>query len=574
MKIGSIKINSFLGLRHLDVALRELNFVAGLNASGKSSLENAIRLAFTGDLTRVDLKKDIGKLVTEGAKEATIVIDGDPGGSVTITASGKAAGLQNPENVPWWAHALTNQTYLSNLDPMGLRRVLFEMSGGTSKAEIVKRLIQGGGDPGLVTSLDALLVNFEAAEKEAGSQATQARGEWKGITGETYGEVKAETWKAVKPEIPPQPEDRQLLLQTAVDELRQSIADAKAAAGQRANLEKALVQAQELAGLVERREIAVAAALRLVDEHKAIVSDLEGKAAGKAMPDPIATHACPECGSVLHILLGQHVSGSPQPSLMAKEAYDEANKAKPDPKAKLKLAEQQKALTMLENSLRNAVRDRDAAVMASARVTTLRDQLEDLPGPGGQATSEQELSKAINALEAHLTEWKRYTDATKAVREADGKTERASRTHKTAVAWAKLKELLSPNGVPAQFLDVVLTEMNDRMRTSAERTKWPQVQIHADMGITCDGRERALCSESEKWRCDAMLTEAVGYLTAECFLMLDRLDVLHPDQRGVCLEWCDKLVTEGVQIMLFATLKGKPELQGVNVVWLDKGEGK
>lgn len=573
MKIASLKISNFLGLRHLDVALRELNFVAGLNASGKSSLENAIRLAFTGDLTRVDLKKDIGKLVTEGAKEATIVIDGDPGGNVTITASGKATGLQNPENVPWFAYALTNQTYLSSLEPMGLRRVLFEMSGGTAKAEIVKRLIQGGGDPALVTSLDALLVNFEAAEKEAGSQATQARGEWKGITGETYGEVKAETWKAVKPAVPPQPEDRELFLQTAVDELRQSIADAKAAAGQRANLEKALVQAQELAGLVERREIAVAAALRLVDEHKGIVSDLEGKAAGKGMPDPLAVEACPECGSVLCVM-PPNLPAQPAITLIGKEAYDEANKAKPDPKAKLKLAEQQKALTMLENSHRNAVRDRDAAVMAAARVTTLRDQLEDLPGPGGQGTAEHELAKAINALEAHLTEWKHYTDATKAVREADGKTERASRTHKTAVAWAKLKELLSPNGVPAQFLDGVLTKMNDRMRTSADRTKWSQVQIHADMSITFGGRSRGLCSESEKWRCDAMLTEAIGYLTAECFLMLDRLDVLHPDQRGVCLEWCDKLVTEGVQIMLFATLKGKPELQGVNVVWLDKGEGK
>lgn len=566
MKIASIKIQNFLGLRQLASPMRELNFVAGINGSGKSSLENAIRLAFTGELSRIELKKEIGQLVTEGQKEALISIEGDPGGEVQITTSGKNQGVPNPENVPWWAHCLCDMRYLTELDPTALRRILFEMSGGTSKAEIVKRLIHGGGNPALVTTLDALLTNFEAAEKEAGVQATQARGEWKGITGETYGEVKAETWKAVKPEVPAKPASDGQALTNEVERLRQRNADAKAAAGQRTNLERALTQAAELAGLYERREKAVESAAKLIDETKAVIADLEGKAAGKALPDPAATTVCPECGSVLHILPGM--------TLIAKEQYDAENKAKPDPKAKLKLAEQQKALTMLENSHKNALRDLEAAKGAVSRETSLQEQLDALPSTSGTATAEQELAKAINAREAAMTEWKAWSDASKAAGEAESKTERAQRIHKTAVAWAKIKELLSPNGVPAQFLDGVLTKMNGRMRTSADRTKWGQVQIHADMSISYGGRALALCSESEQWRSDAMLTEAVGYLTAECFLMLDRLDVLHPDQRGVCLEWCDKLVTEGVQVLLIGTTKVRPELQGVNVIYLENGEMK
>lgn len=571
MKISSVKVNNFLGLRHLDVKLGELNFFAGTNASGKSSLENAIRLGFTGMLTRVDLKKEIGKLVHEGAKDAAIVIEGVPGANVTITASGTHKGINNPENTPWWSHCLTNQTYLSTLDPTALRKVLFEMSGGTSKAEIIKRLIQGGGDPALVETLSPLLGNFEAAEKEAGVRATTARGEWKGITGETYGEVKAATWKAPKPEVPAKPTSDEQALTDEVERLRNSVANAKAAAAQRAQAESSLAEAMSGASQIEGRQKAVKTAQEDVEATERAVAALEKKAAGKAMPDPLAIEPCPECGSVLCVM--PPFGEVQHPTLIGSTDYDERNKAKPDPKAQIALKAAKEELAGYGKVLHAAQRALAEANDDARDVGKLAKTLANM-APLAE-TSPDALAAAINAREACMTEWKVYTDAERAAREASNKGQRALAAHNTAVNWTVIKELLSPNGVPAQFLDGVLTKMNDRLRVSAERTKWLQTQIHADMSITCGGRMRVLCSESEKWRCDSMMTEAVSYLTAEGFLMLDRVDVLHHEHRRTLLTWCDELAKDGCQCILFQTTKEQvkaEQLGGWVVVNLIKGE--
>ncbi|UTN73787.1 AAA family ATPase [Pseudomonas aeruginosa] len=70
MRITKLEITNFQGLRHaaLDVSAPVL-LVAGHNGAGKSSLLDAISMAFSGQPRRVSLKKEMDKLVTEGAKK-------------------------------------------------------------------------------------------------------------------------------------------------------------------------------------------------------------------------------------------------------------------------------------------------------------------------------------------------------------------------------------------------------------------------------------------------------------------------------------------------------------------------
>ncbi len=70
MRITKLEITNFQGLRHaaLDVSAPVL-LVAGHNGAGKSSLLDAIAMAFNGQPRRVSLKKEMDKLVTEGAKK-------------------------------------------------------------------------------------------------------------------------------------------------------------------------------------------------------------------------------------------------------------------------------------------------------------------------------------------------------------------------------------------------------------------------------------------------------------------------------------------------------------------------
>ena len=68
MKITAIQTSSFLGARAVDVALtKPVTLFAGRNFAGKSSIQEAVRMALTGESVRVSLKKDYGALITEGA---------------------------------------------------------------------------------------------------------------------------------------------------------------------------------------------------------------------------------------------------------------------------------------------------------------------------------------------------------------------------------------------------------------------------------------------------------------------------------------------------------------------------
>jgi hypothetical protein len=78
MKITAIKTSNFLGARNVDAKLsKPICLFAGKNFSGKSSLQEALRMALTGESVRVSLKKDYRKLVTDGADVGFCVVEHD-----------------------------------------------------------------------------------------------------------------------------------------------------------------------------------------------------------------------------------------------------------------------------------------------------------------------------------------------------------------------------------------------------------------------------------------------------------------------------------------------------------------
>ena len=69
MKITAIKTSNFLGARNVDAKLsKPICLFAGKNFSGKSSLQEAVRMALTGESVLVSLNKYYRKLVTEGTE--------------------------------------------------------------------------------------------------------------------------------------------------------------------------------------------------------------------------------------------------------------------------------------------------------------------------------------------------------------------------------------------------------------------------------------------------------------------------------------------------------------------------
>ncbi|MFG9242113.1 AAA family ATPase, partial [Pseudomonas aeruginosa] len=204
MRITKLEITNFQGLRHaaLDVSAPVL-LVAGHNGAGKSSLLDAIAMAFNGQPRRVSLKKEMDKLVTEGAKKGEARVEwldesGEVQGCGVALPSGKGSPLADSPFLPY----VLDASLFAGLKADDRRKLLLSLTGASaSPAEVAKRLKAKGIDLALFEKVKPLLRSgFSAMVGQAKDYASEARGAWKAVTGENYGSEKANGWE---PEAPP-----------------------------------------------------------------------------------------------------------------------------------------------------------------------------------------------------------------------------------------------------------------------------------------------------------------------------------------------------------------------------------
>ena len=185
----------------------------------------------------------------------------------------------------------------------------------------------------------------------------------------------------------------------------------------------------------------------------------------------------------------------------------------------------------------------------------------------------------VATLQAQRADVVKKLDVQKSVRAqveaAAKKTEEAAAHAADVAGWDGIAQALAPDGIPGELLAAALKPVNERLAQSAADAQWQQAAVGDDMAVTYGGRAYALISESERWRCDAMLAEAVASLSGARLLVLDRGDVLDLQGRADLIEWLDVLADNGEvdTVLLFMTLKqpptGLPESFGVH--WVDAG---
>ncbi|KAG0749220.1 hypothetical protein G6F24_015269 [Rhizopus arrhizus] len=154
-------------------------------------------MAFNGQPRRVSLKKEMDKLVTEGAKKGEARVEWlDEAGEVQACGvalpSGKGSPLADSPFLPY----VLDASLFAALDAKDRRRVLFDLTGASaSPAEVGKRLKAKGIDLALFEKVKPLLRSgFSAMVGQAKDYASEARGAWKAVTGENYGSEKAIDW--------------------------------------------------------------------------------------------------------------------------------------------------------------------------------------------------------------------------------------------------------------------------------------------------------------------------------------------------------------------------------------------
>ena len=435
--------------------------------------------------------------------------------------------------------------------------------------EVKARLLAKNCDAARVDLiLPMMRSGFDAAHKEAQNRAREAKGEWRAVTGETYGEKKAEAWHpdCVKPGFTDTP------IAELEEQLGHVITDLDTANQRLGVLQFEQKRHAEASSKIGALKEQAARQPRIAEKLERDTLELEGwndkVDATRALAEGDHGHPldCPACQAALHLIDGVLTVATQQHQA--------------DPEAAAKLPGYEKAQDLMRRAVLNGKRD-------LAEATAAKKALEEISAISGTAPTEAELSAARAHLDELKTERERITAAITQMRaierigrEAQAKAEKAKAAHQSVQAWSRIADALAPDGIPGELLAAALEPLNERLFESSTDSEWLRPCVASDMSIGAAypmqaERPYALLSESEKWRVDAMLAEAISRLSGLGILVLDRFDVLDLPGRSDLIAWLDDLAfSDEIQTaILFGTLKAPPTglSNFFETIWIDQG---
>jgi hypothetical protein len=234
------------------------------------------------------------------------------------------------------------------------------------------------------------------------------------------------------------------------------------------------------------------------------------------------------------------------------------------------------AVKAMQRSVDNDKRDLTACDKAADDIKTITEAIGKAPTGTEIEVVEREVEQLQQARGVHAGDLDALRKAKVAADAAEESTKKAKAAHADVVTWDAIGDALAPDGIPGEMLAEALTPINARLAQSALDAEWPLVVIGREMEITAAGRSYNLLSESEKWRADAMVAEAISFQSGLKLLVLDRFDVLDTKGRTDLLAWLDVLATnaEVDTALVFGTLKSLPADLPATVAgeWINNGQ--
>ncbi|MFG8080429.1 AAA family ATPase [Pseudomonas aeruginosa] len=569
MRITKLEITNFQGLRHaaLDVSAPVL-LVAGHNGAGKSSLLDAISHAFTGKPGRVAQKQHIGQLITEGAKKGEARVEWlDEAGEVQACGvalpSGKGSPLADSPFLPY----VLDASLFAGLKADDRRKLLLSLTGASaSPAEVAKRLKAKGIDLALFEKVKPLLRSgFSAMVGQAKDYASEARGAWKAITGEPYGDVKAVDWapelvaSVVTDDQVAEARDALQLLENDLSEAQQALGASKQARQAADGRAQRIAQLRELAELEPRRRNKLTTDQQNQDEWSEKVMAAELASAGSVPHQPLT---CPHCQGAVDLQAGTLVVHQP-PEQIA------------DAEAARRLPEYRGYLASAQRAVANSQRDLDECLAAAEQIKALEAESADAPSAEAIANGEQAINELRQARDASRAKLVALQEALEAAAQREASIAKAQAAHQDVVAWTGMADALSPTGIPAEILADAIGPVNDTLKRLSGIAGWSPVQISADIDVTFGGRLYGLLSESERWRCDATLALTIATISGLRLVLLDRLDVLDLPSRNQAIALMRAMTSDREidSVIVAGTLKEPmaktPEW--LQAVWIESG---
>jgi hypothetical protein len=568
MRIQKISSSGTIAIRSVDINCNTpITLICAHNRGGKTSLRDGIIHAFTGAHPKEKLKKNYPLLINRngGNNVGYTYVDYDGGKRACITLPNGTHELtdQLPAALPF----VIDPALFGSITPDERRSFLFDLGNLRSDGEEVKKklVIRGYSTSRIDAVMPFLKSSFANAQKHAEENVKQARANWKAVTGEAYGSLKAEGWKAPVPAIDP---DAKTAAENDLAGIDRELAETNQGLGALQALMNGVNQKQaeinrltDMAGKEDRIRQKLDIDRHQVEEWTAKVEQARNLAMG-SKPGAVAC-ACPSCGTEL--------------VFDGKKLIERGGDLHGDEETAVKLPEYENTLKMVKNAVSNGERDLAAA-------TAAREQLAMINGSDEAAPSEekvQAVKEKAALLRASRDQAQKALDKInseiKLAAEAEVKTQKAAEHHADVQAWDAIASALAPDGIPGEMLGAALKPINDRIAVSVQRLNFPgNVRISDDMTIMEDDEKLyAFASKATKFLIDSVIAEAVSYVSGIRFFMVDEFDLLDLPSRSNYLGWLIDLA-ENKEIdtaIIFGTLKQPPTNLPpvISVHWLQDG---
>lgn len=540
-----LAISNLLTIGALSIGTdKPLVLVAGPNAQGKTAICNAIELAMLGKPVRVDTKKALAEIVKDGQKNGSVRLELSGGQAYAVALPSGQYKEGAPDGNPYLPFSI-NPHSVAMLSAPELRKVLQRIAGVTMTHEaVVDRLTKRGRTKESIAQVSGdIRAGFDSAAAKAAKLAQDARANWRATTGEAYGEVKAVGWQAMRPAAVSEGDHEgraQALreqLATAEAELRSVLPTARG---------KVSDELRQRAASLASHQQSLPTDLAHVESVKAKIAGLETAADG----DTRDWIKCPCCDESL---------------VLDKGALIKAQGMRADAVALRDLAAARSELVSAESNVTSRKAHIERAQAAAETIATMESEA-SAADPAAIASAESRVASLkgeLSGAESILQVKRQFTEA---MATAERKDREAAEFHALAVEYGKLADDLSPEGVPGELGAEILAAINPGLAQFAADAGFDPVSIGDDFRLRLNGRDYRLLSESEQWRACAVLGASIAIRQKTGMLVLDRFDVLHPDDRGPALDWLLDIAPDVGCVVVAGTFGKLPNVPDAHVV--------
>lgn len=555
-------IENFRGIEHADIDLTRLALVAGVNASGKSSIARAVAAAVTGEAVPFEgiKKSEAGMLVRASTGGSTVIVRTSEDDHTTIRyPQGKVKSEGRPPSATPFAAGLKS---VLDMPQKEASAVLLEYLRALPTPQDLQDTLAKEGIPAdtvtkIVATADQL--GWDGAHAHARETGVKLKGQWEHIAGERYGPTKAESWL---------PSDWSTSLEGSSEE---SLTAAMTEAGEflEAAIAANAVSADERARLAEQAG-QIDAARKDAAQAEETRNDAESKVRGmqdevstlKAqldeLPSPEAeteTVPCPHCsqpvvvtGKILRVPEG---TVSKAENARRKTARDGAAEA---------LSEALKRLGLVRTAAGNAANRQRDAERHIADCEKAAKSLSELPESDSDA-------EQINRARARVRDAEQRLRAFRAKSQADSK-------HRS-VEWNKIViDILAPDGLRLTRLRAALAAFNGDLDAYCQTAGWGRVEIGDDLTVSYGRRPWPLLSESERFRCRVTLQTAMAVRDSSDVIIVDAADILDRAGRNGLIKLLAATEKPALICMTMMEQGQVPNVAGKNLgvsYWLDGG---